>query len=157
MKKKSFVITIVYLIFLPAFPFWTGCSNHERPGDQSSQAIIEIHNSEKAFEQMAAQKGIAEAFCFFADSNAVIMRQKDALIKGKEKIRQYYSASFYSRASVTWSPDFIAASKNGDMGYTYGNYLWQIKDSSGKLTKLKGIFHTVWKKQKDGSWKYVWD
>ena len=32
----------------------------------------EIADAEKAFETMAKEKGIAEAFAFYADSNAVI-------------------------------------------------------------------------------------
>jgi len=43
------------------------------------------------------------------------------------------------------------------LAYTYGKYTWQIKDTQGKITKYQGIFHTVWKKQSDGTWKYVWD
>jgi len=58
---------------------------------------------------------------------------------------------------ITWSPDFVETSQDGTIGYTYGNYTWQSKDSSGKVNEAKGVFHTVWKKQKDGSWKYVWD
>jgi ketosteroid isomerase-like protein len=79
------------------------------------------------------------------------------LIKGKENIRNFYSAEFYKTASVTWSPDFIDVSQNGDLGYTFGKYRWQSKDSAGKVNEFKGIFHTVWKKQNDGTWKYVWD
>ncbi len=117
----------------------------------------EIAQAEKDFEKMAAEKGIAEAFVYFADSNAVIKRQNDTLIKGKENIRNFYSARSYKNASVTWSPDFIETSGNGDLGYTYGKYVWQSKDSSGKLQEFTGIFHTIWKKQKDGTWKYAWD
>ena len=106
---------------------------------------------------MAAEKGIAEAFWFFADSNAVIKRQNDTLIHGKENIRKFYSADFYTKASVKWSPDFVEVSSGGDLGYTYGKYVWQSKDSTGKTQEYKGIFHTVWKRQKDGGWKYVWD
>lgn len=106
---------------------------------------------------MAAQKGIAEAFWFFADSEAVIKRGNDSLIKGKEGIRNFYSKDFYKSASVKWSPDFIDAAAGGDLAYTYGKYVWQSKDSSGKLVEAAGVFHTVWKKQKDGAWKYVWD
>jgi ketosteroid isomerase-like protein len=117
----------------------------------------EIAQAEKEFEKMAAEKGIAEAFYFFADSNAIIKRQNDTLIKGKENIRNFYSADFFQKASVTWSPDFIDVAENGDLGYTFGKYNWQSKDSSGKTNEFKGVFHTVWKKQKDGTWKYVWD
>ncbi len=117
----------------------------------------EIADAEKAFETMAKEKGIAEAFAYYADSNAVIMRRNDTLIMGKEGIRRFYSDDFYKTASVTWSPDFIDVAENGDMAYTYGKYLWQSKDSTGKPIELRGVFHTVWKKQKDGSWRYVWD
>lgn len=117
----------------------------------------EIGEAERSFATMAKEKGIAEAFSFFADSNAVIKRKNDSLITGKDAIRNFYSADFYKNASVSWAPDFIEASPDGNLGYTYGKYLWQSKDSSGKVNEARGIFHTVWKKQKDGSWRYVWD
>jgi ketosteroid isomerase-like protein len=117
----------------------------------------EIADAEKAFETMTREKGIAEAFTHYADSSAVIKRQNDTLLKGKDAIRNYYTADFYKTASVTWSPDFIDVSENGDMAYTYGKYLWRSKDSAGNVQEFTGVFHTVWKKQKDGSWRYVWD
>lgn len=132
-------------------------SNGNTTSSQRKKAIEEIEKAEKDFAIMASDKGIAEAFWFFADSNAVLRRENDTLIQGKEAIRQYYSTPYYSQASVTWSPDFTDASEQGDFGYTYGKYTWQSKDSTGKVTEFKGVFHTVWKKQADGSWRYVWD
>ena len=123
----------------------------------TDDAKKEIADAEKAFEAMAKEKGIAEAFVFYADSNAVIKRRNDSLIRGKEGIRNFYSDAFYKTASVTWAPDFIETSPDGGLGYTYGKYLWQSKDSTGKINEFRGVFHTVWKKQKDGSWRYVWD
>jgi len=121
------------------------------------QTKTEIRDTEKAFETMAAEKGIAEAFWFYADSNATIKRQNDTLIHGKEAIRNFYSNDFYKNASVKWSPDFIDVSDKGDMAYTYGKYDWKSKDSSGNPIEFRGVFHTVWKRQKNGEWKYVWD
>lgn len=106
---------------------------------------------------MAAEKGVAEAFAFFADSNAVIKRQNDSLIHGKEGIRNYYMNPFYKNAVAKWSPDFVDVSTNGDLAYTYGKYTWEFKDSAMKSNFYSGVFHTVWKKQNDGSWRYVWD
>lgn len=127
------------------------------PGSKLSKAKTEIEQAEKDFDKMAAEKGIAEAFWFFADSNAVIKRGNDSLIHGREGIRNFYSGDNYKKATVTWSPDFIDASAAGDMGYTYGKYTWRSTDSTGAVREAKGIFHTVWKKQPNGSWKYVWD
>ncbi len=133
------------------------CACNENKSERKDQYKQEIMTAEKEFEKMAAEKGIAEAFWFFADSNAVIKRQNDTLIQGKEEIRKYYSNDFYKNASVTWSPDFIDVDAQGSLAYTYGKYLWKTKDSGGKREEFRGVFHTVWKKQPNGEWKYVWD
>lgn len=117
----------------------------------------EIFNAEKSFEKMCAEKGIAEGFHFFASDSAVIKRQNDTLIAGKESIKNYYNKDFYKNASVKWTPDFIDVSNDGSMAYTYGKYVWTAKDESGNTSEFRGVFHTVWKKQGDNTWKYVWD
>jgi ketosteroid isomerase-like protein len=117
----------------------------------------EILQAEKSFEKMASEKSIAEAFYYFAAEDAVIKRENDTLIIGKNNIKAYYEKRNNSNATVNWTPDYIDVSDCGSLGYTYGKYIWRIKDINGKVTEYKGIFHTVWKKQKDNSWKYVWD
>ncbi|MFI5129638.1 MAG: YybH family protein [Chitinophagales bacterium] len=152
MKRSSLYLTILVSSFL------SSCQTSDKDKeDLTEQSKKEIMQAEKDFETMAAEKGIAEAFWFYADSNAVIKRQNDTLIHGKEQIKQYYSADFYKAATVKWTPDFVDASSNADVGYTYGKYTWQSKDSTGKPIEFKGVFHTVWKKQNNGEWKYVWD
>jgi ketosteroid isomerase-like protein len=121
------------------------------------KAIAAIVQAEKDFAAMAAAEGIEKAFWFFADEKAIIKRQNDSLISGKDAIRLYYAAPYFKRATVEWAPDFADASESGDMGYTYGSYIWREKKSDGTTTEARGIFHTVWKKQQDGSWKFVWD
>ena len=150
MHKIYFTGSLVLLIFLVS-------SCHNGSDNKINNAKQEIKQAEKDFEKMAGEKGIAEAFAYFADSAAVINRANDSLIRGKESIRNFYAADRFKTATVKWSPDFVDVSTTGDLGYTYGKYTWQSKDSSGKINESRGIFHTVWKKQKDGSWKYVWD
>jgi len=116
----------------------------------------QIYKTEKAFEKMASDKGIAEAFYFFADENAVILRANDSIIKGKENIKKFYDKK-PKNATVNWTADFIEVSADGTLGYTYGKYSWKIKKEDGSTTESKGVFHTIWKKQTDNSWKYVWD
>ena len=116
----------------------------------------EIFQTEKAFEKMAAEKSVSEAFFHFADENAVIKRQNDTLIVGKENIKLFYERG-RKDATVNWTPDFIDVADDGTLGYTYGKFSWKIKNDQGAVTEYKGVFHTVWKKQKDNTWKYVWD
>jgi ketosteroid isomerase-like protein len=143
--RTTFLSLLVVLFFI-------GCNTTDK-----AKIKREIGNTEKAFETMAADKGIAEAFTYFADENAVISRGNDSVIKGKGGIRNYYFKKDLKNAHVNWKPDFIDVSASGDLGYTYGHYCWKIVDEKGDTTTNRGIFHTVWKRQTDGSWRYVWD
>ena len=125
--------------------------------DRSGDAKKEIAEAERNFEKMAAEKGVADAFAYYADSTAVMKGNEDSVITGKTAIKDIFAGDRFKNATVKWSADFIDAAASGELGYTYGKYRWEFKDSTGKITEAKGIFHTVWKKQKDGSWRFVWD
>jgi ketosteroid isomerase-like protein len=142
--------TMVFLIFL-----WLACSC--KPAINRENVKEEIFRTEKAFEKMTHDKSVAEAFYFFADVNAVINRGNDSLIIGRENIRNYYETRKAVNAIVQWTPDFIEVSDCGTLGYTYGKYEWKVIKDSGDTLVSRGVFHTVWKRQKDGTWKYVWD
>jgi ketosteroid isomerase-like protein len=116
----------------------------------------EIFQTEKAFEKMVSEKGQAEAFYYFADDNAVILRGNDSLIKGKESIKHYYTINANPDAALSWTPDYIYVSDCGTLAYTYGRFVYSVQDSAGKEIKRTGVFHTVWKKQ-NNTWKFVWD
>jgi ketosteroid isomerase-like protein len=122
------------------------------------KAIAAITKAENEFSAMASEKGIQAAFEYFAAPDVIIKRANDSLIKGKEGIHQFYSKDVFKKATLSWSPDFVDAAESGDLGYTFGKYNWQLKDEQGKIVQdSKGVFHTVWKKQPDGSWRFVWD
>ena len=112
--------------------------------------------TEKAFAVMAAKEGQKKAFLYFADDEAVLQRG-NSLIKGKSAIAKYFDDNPAHFIKFVWSPEYIDVSISGDMGYTYGPYEYEMLDKNGTLKKGGGIFHTVWKRQKDGQWRYVWD
>ena len=59
--------------------------------------------------------------------------------------------------SLTWTPIKAEMARSGDMGYTYGNYVYASKNKEGKVTRSTGKYTSIWKKQKDGQWKVVVD
>ena len=106
---------------------------------------------------MAAEKGLKEAFVAFAAEGAVINRN-DSIISGRMGISQYMDRpSTLKDIQLVWAPDYIDVSEAGDMAWTWGHYTFSASDSSGNPVSSKGIFHTVWKRQADGTWKYVYD
>ncbi len=120
------------------------------------QAKLEIIQTETAFESMAKEKGLSAAFSFYADTAATLSRGS-YVIHGKDSIRIFYHARRYNGVKLRWKPDFVEVSKSADLGYTYGKFIYTYRDSIGKENSSGGIFHTVWKKQPDGNWRFVWD
>lgn len=114
----------------------------------------EIRETEQNFSKMAGEEGIYKAFTTFAAEDAVLMRN-DILIEGLENIDKHYKNQ--RSKGLKWSPDFVDVAASGELGYTYGRYTFSAIDSTGKVVENKGIFHTVWKRQADGTWKFVWD
>lgn len=143
--KRYFYPFVIILVFMR-------CSS--QPDLQKARQ--EVLDAEKAFQEMTAEKGIAEAFYFFAADSAVIKRGDGELITGRENIKRYYESQAGGEATVTWVPDYVDVAASGDLAYTYGKYVWRVKNDTA-TDEFKGIFHTVWKRQPDNSWKYVWD
>ena len=143
---------IMSLLLMPIFITFS-CSNVKHHTETKN----EIRQAEKEFQQLLVSEGAAAAFYKFASDSAVIKRENDTLIFGNEAIKKYYSNPFYNNAVAVWEPDYIGISDDGTMAYTFGKYEWTFPDSTGKKTNYKGVFHTVWKRMSDGSWKFVWD
>jgi len=118
----------------------------------------EILETEQSFSNMARDEGIRRAFLSYAAENAVLMRN-NSLVIGKKAITVHFEnqKSKYNDVILTWKPDFVDVSESGDLGYTYGKYIFSYVDSSGTTNESKGVFHTVWKRQPDGTWRFVWD
>lgn len=143
-----------YRVLLLLAACWQ-CTTQNSPPDLE-QVKTEIRQAEKAFNDMAASEGVPAAFLAFAAEDAVLNRNNQ-IIKGKEAMRAYFDASPLKNVSLTWAPDFVDVAASGDMAYTYGKFQFSAVDSTGQELQSAGIFHTVWKKQADGSWKFVYD
>lgn len=140
------------ILFLFMVVVWASC----QPASNPATAAKEIREAEEAFAKLADEKGVAVGFYEFAAEGAVINR--GGLVKGRNAIKAFYEPIEKAGIKFKWSPDTVVVSESGEMGYTYGKYQHFEKDSLGNLkVASSGIFHTVWKKQKDGRWKYVWD
>ncbi len=131
--------------------FSTGCT----VSHSLQQSKTDLINTEKTFAARARSAGIATAFFEFAADNAVISR--DSLIRGPEAIKRFYETRSWINPRLEWAPEFADVSASGDLGYTYGHFSFSAMDSSGKNVTRTGIFHTVWKRQPNGTWKFVWD
>ncbi len=143
-----------YLIFFVSLLILPGCNTSEL--NLRYKAIEEIKSTEKEFAAYVKQHGITAGFYKFAAEDAVL-NHSERLIKGKEAIKLHYLSKNADKNKLEWNAEFVDAAESGELGYTYGSYVYLVPDSSGQFIKYTGVFHTVWKKQADGNWKFVWD
>ena len=149
--RKIFSSTILLILILAS----CNSRNEEHNIEKWKSEIVE---TERAFAEMAKAEGIPKAFVTYAAEDAILMRN-NTLISGKDAIKNSFGNQDQGAGNVelAWEPDFVDVSRSGDLGYTYGKYTYSVTDSSGAVKLDSGIFHTVWKRQSNGDWRFVWD
>jgi ketosteroid isomerase-like protein len=112
-------------------------------------ALDSLVAAEKAFAQMAAEKGTRDAFLTFLADDALVF-QPDP-IKGKEAWRARQPA----QSLLSWYPVHSEVSLAGDLGFNTGPF--DFREKRGDKPVVFGQFATVWARQADGSWKAALD
>lgn len=141
------------VIILFVFLFACGGDKNE----EKKKYMEEIMNVDRQFSEMSVKKGYPEAFIAYAADDVVIMNQNAYPIMGKEAVIEHYSKRKGTKTVLTWEPTKADIAESNDIGYTFGTWKMTAKDSTGKELIFEGNYSTIWKKQGDGSWKYVLD
>ncbi|MBD3219255.1 MAG: DUF4440 domain-containing protein [candidate division Zixibacteria bacterium] len=122
--------------------------------EAARQSMIE---ADKAFSLMSVEEGMRPAFDYYMDDNATMYRDGMDPITGREDILSLYPPPDNQAGILSWEPFFAEISESGDLGYTLGKYVYTVTDTLGVENESYGYYVTIWKKQPNGSWKYVFD
>lgn len=114
---------------------------------EASRAMVE---SERKFYQTGQEKGTRAAFLAFLADDAVVFRPGP--VNGKEAWEKRAETGL----DLIWEPTFAAIARSSDFGYTTGPAKWRANKKEEKFLGY-GHFVSIWKKQKDGSWKVALD
>ena len=92
-----------------------------------------------------------QAWKAFAAEDAVLEG-----VRGKDEIGALYD-KIYARPGyrLDWHPAY--AKVMGDIAVTSGHYEQHVRSAAGEDKRSTGTYVTVWKRQKDGGWRFVWD
>lgn len=131
--------------------FILSACNTTQPKDNSKTAANQIIQADKAMSDMAAKEGFHKALLFYADDSIVKPNEGVLPIIGKNALQNAWSGK-KDDSATTWQPFKAEASQSGDLGYSIGNWKYDTKD-----TIMYGNYCTIWKKQPDGKWKFVFD
>lgn len=135
--------TVYFIPFMLVFIF--GCNNQ-------NPDIKELFEADRKFSAMSVEKGYPAAFIEFAHPDAVILRPNSMPVKGRNAISALYEKADTTGVHFTWEPLAGDIAASGELGFTYGTYTFK-KDS---LTE-RGTYASVWKKDRNGNWKYILD
>jgi ketosteroid isomerase-like protein len=112
-----------------------------------------LRQLEAEFAADVAKHGHEAFLTYFADDGVEVVdgggfNNKDAMRK---------QPPWPEGTTLTWTPIKAEMAASGDLGYTYGNYVYTARNKEGKLVTSYGKYTSIWKKQKDGQWKVVVD
>ena len=144
----------------PAAPFTTPAAMEGMVADVAMSVtkspVDLLRAADVAFSREAESLGAGEAFGRYAAPDAQMFSAAGELITGPQAI----SASFgppVANSSFTWQPVYGEVSSAGDLGFTVGNAVVTLERQDGAAVVRYSKYLTVWKRQKDGAWKYVLD
>ncbi len=111
---------------------------------------------EADFMKAAAERGSHGYMSYYAEDAAELPNGAD-MFRGKESIAKTMGFLDDKDNHLIWTPVYADMAASGDLGYTYGTFEFRSKDKDGKATVEYGKYVSIWKKQKDGSWRVVMD
>jgi ketosteroid isomerase-like protein len=149
--KKVFIFSYLILILILIF---SNCSKQINL-DAEKEAMM---NTDREFSKMSVEKGSLEAFHYYLAEDGKALPQK-----GEPRSKQDFqklvelTKNQAPNSSLKWEPIFADMASSGNLGYTYGKYESTALDSLGNQQKTYGYYVSIWKKQKDGTWRFVFD
>jgi ketosteroid isomerase-like protein len=124
-----------------------------RKANAETDGATKLRDLEAEFVKATAERGLDGFMSYFAEDASEVENGGEIVI-GKANIRKSLEPW---DVNLTWTPVKAEMAASGDLGYTFGNYVLKANDKDGHPVVHYGKYATVWKKQKDGSWKVVMD
>jgi ketosteroid isomerase-like protein len=139
MKRSFSLLLIIFVLF--------SCS--EKKPVANPQVL---KDADIAFSDYSVKHGIQKAFIEFADDSVVLLKPKRMPIVGKLSLIKSYEGKSDSGVVLIWKPAKAIIAESGELGYTYGFWTFVAKTDTSH-----GTYLTVWKKDKNGRWRYIAD
>jgi ketosteroid isomerase-like protein len=116
----------------------------------------ELIKADTDFCALAAKDGASAAFLANIDQNgSLLVFGQD--FHGAAAVKELY-ADFPKEAVLRWKPLLAEVATSGDLGYTTGTYELSLPGANGAAPRARtGKYVTIWKRQSDGTWKFVLD
>lgn len=115
-----------------------------------------LFETDRLFAKMSLEKGAAEAFRMYLAEDAMQLSTGANPVFGRDSIYQGM-LEMPEGAILDWEPQDGEVAQSGEMGWTWGNYVFTWKDEQGEEAKSYGKYLNIWEKQEDGQWRVLID
>jgi len=124
-------------------------------GQTSKNAEDSILAADLAWEKVYSAKDLEKTVAF-CDEEGSMLVPNNPIVTGKAAMAKAIASDF-ALGDLEWHANKAVVARSGELGYTSGTYEQKVRDASGKIILDKGKYLTVWKKQKNGSWRVLMD
>jgi ketosteroid isomerase-like protein len=114
-----------------------------------------VLDTEYAFAAHALKHGTVAAFYNYIADDGIALSASGPP-NGKEVYKKLLDRP-KGKSVLEWEPFYSFVSASAAMAYNYGPYTYTSVAPDGKKQVSYGYFVTVWKKQPEGKWKFVFD
>jgi ketosteroid isomerase-like protein len=121
--------------------------------EQEKQKLLQVDID---FSNYSKLYGVNKAILKYVADDGVLLRTNHYPIVGIDKVKEFFQSPDTSFV-LTWLPSFVDIAVSGELGYTYGLYKLQVIDENGQAVIYEGTYVSIWKKDKEGNWKFVLD
>ena len=120
-----------------------------------NESRAHVRDADSLFSDLSYRMGAAFAFANTIADDGVIFGSPQLVI-GPRAVKEYFELRG-EPASLTWQPVYASIAASRDLGFTIGESVTTARGPSGAAVQRFGKYLTVWKKQRDGTWKFVVD
>lgn len=118
-------------------------------GEERARMEAEVRAAENAFAKTLADRD-HKAFASFIADDAVFFGGK-SVSRGKQAVVDSWAAFFDGpEAPFRWESELAVVNDSGTLAHSSGPVF-------GDGGKRSGTFNSIWRREKDGSWKVVFD
>ena len=105
--------------------------------------------AERAFAARAGEVGVARSFLGFMADDAIVFAPDPTSARAVYGARPPAKTPKEGGTLLAWWPNWAGIARSGDLGFTTGP-----AEVNGKRA---AIYFTVWRRQPDGAWRWVYD
>lgn len=140
---KTLIISILSVTFM------ISCT--QRDVNKTDELKEEIIKADLSMSDLANKDGFNLALLQNAGEDFVKLNEGAHPVVSRNEFEELIKDKPGTK-SLSWKPVKADVAESGDLGYTWGNWKLELKD-----TTVYGNYFTIWKKQNDRSWKMTLD